>query len=139
MYINSTCFRFGSPNSCDKCYTSIYNLTSDGVIAKCYYVVCAENHVRSWSVARFRGCISTQPGSTSGSSFKVLSLEGASTLFYPSVSIGMFCMSLSTRACTYTQNDTHLRVTHNSYNHTLSNFQVATYVLVSNCLTNTSH
>ena len=51
--------------------------------------MCAENHVRSWSVARFRGCISTQPGSTSGSSFKVLSLEGASTLFYPSVSIGM--------------------------------------------------
>ena len=53
--------------------------------------VCADNHVRSWSVARFRGCISTQPGSTSGSSFKVLSLDGSSTCFYPSVSIGIEC------------------------------------------------
>ncbi|GMS80024.1 hypothetical protein PENTCL1PPCAC_2199, partial [Pristionchus entomophagus] len=38
--------------------------------------VCAEyNHVRSWGVTRFRGMISTQPGSTSLASFKVLTLE----------------------------------------------------------------
>ncbi|KAK9497590.1 hypothetical protein O3M35_004289 [Rhynocoris fuscipes] len=38
--------------------------------------VCSEyNHVRSWSVTRFRGMISTQPGSTPVASFKILSLE----------------------------------------------------------------
>ena len=38
--------------------------------------VCAEdNHVRTWGVTRFRGMISTQPGSTSISSFKIMSLE----------------------------------------------------------------
>ena len=38
--------------------------------------VCSEyNHVRSWSVTRFRGMISTQPGSTPLSSFKIVSLE----------------------------------------------------------------
>ncbi|GMT10437.1 hypothetical protein PFISCL1PPCAC_1734, partial [Pristionchus fissidentatus] len=38
--------------------------------------VCAEyNHVRSWGVTRFRGMISTQPGSVSLASFKVLTLE----------------------------------------------------------------
>ncbi|KAI9564726.1 hypothetical protein GHT06_008467 [Daphnia sinensis] len=38
--------------------------------------VCSEyNHVRTWSVTRFRGMISTQPGSTPVSSFKVLSLD----------------------------------------------------------------
>lgn len=38
--------------------------------------VCSEyNHVRTWEVTRFRGMISTQPGSTSRASFKVLSLE----------------------------------------------------------------
>ena len=38
--------------------------------------VCAEyNHVRTWSVTRFRGMISTQPGSTPMASFKVVSLE----------------------------------------------------------------
>ncbi|XP_022248778.1 BTB/POZ domain-containing protein KCTD3-like isoform X1 [Limulus polyphemus] len=38
--------------------------------------VCAEyNHVRTWSVTRFRGMISTQPGSTPLASFKVVSLE----------------------------------------------------------------
>ena len=50
--------------------------------------VCAENHVRSWTVTRFRGRISTQPGSTPIASFKVLSLEGAHSLFYPINSIG---------------------------------------------------
>lgn len=37
--------------------------------------VCADNHVRTWGVTRFRGMISTQPGSTSVSSFKITSLE----------------------------------------------------------------
>ncbi|VDM98767.1 unnamed protein product [Thelazia callipaeda] len=38
--------------------------------------VCGEyNHVRSWGVTRFRGMISTQPGSTSLASFKVLTLD----------------------------------------------------------------
>uniref|UniRef100_A0A914D7J2 BTB/POZ domain-containing protein KCTD3 n=1 Tax=Acrobeloides nanus TaxID=290746 RepID=A0A914D7J2_9BILA len=38
--------------------------------------VCSEyNHVRTWSVTRFRGMISTQPGSTPLSSFKVLTLD----------------------------------------------------------------
>ncbi|KAE9412137.1 hypothetical protein Angca_003852, partial [Angiostrongylus cantonensis] len=40
--------------------------------------VCSEyNHVRSWMVTRFRGMISTQPGSTSLASFKVLTLDSA--------------------------------------------------------------
>ena len=40
--------------------------------------VCAEyNHVRTWSVMRFRGMISTQPGSTPLSSYKILTLEEA--------------------------------------------------------------
>lgn len=38
--------------------------------------VCSEyNHVRSWKVTRFRGMISTQPGTTPKASFKVLALE----------------------------------------------------------------
>ncbi|XP_065056746.1 BTB/POZ domain-containing protein KCTD3-like isoform X2 [Rhopilema esculentum] len=38
--------------------------------------VCSEyNHVRTWSVTRFRGMISTQPGPTPLSSFNVVSLE----------------------------------------------------------------
>lgn len=41
-------------------------------------VVCADNnHVRTWSVTRFRGTISTQPGSTPLASFKILALESA--------------------------------------------------------------
>jgi hypothetical protein len=40
--------------------------------------VCSEmNHVRSWSITRFRGRISTQPGSTPIASYKVISLEDA--------------------------------------------------------------
>lgn len=40
------------------------------------YLVCADNnHVRTWTVTRFRGMISTQPGSTPLASFKILSLE----------------------------------------------------------------
>lgn len=43
----------------------------------CIYVaVCADNnHVRTWTVTRFRGMISTQPGSTPLASFKIISLE----------------------------------------------------------------
>ncbi|XP_015588379.1 BTB/POZ domain-containing protein KCTD3 isoform X2 [Cephus cinctus] len=38
--------------------------------------VCSEyNHVRSWTVTRFRGMISTQPGSTPEASFKIVSLD----------------------------------------------------------------
>lgn len=41
------------------------------------FSVCSEyNHVRSWGVTRFRGMISTQPGSTSLASFKILTLDG---------------------------------------------------------------
>ncbi|CAH1393201.1 unnamed protein product [Nezara viridula] len=38
-------------------------------------VCCEYNHVRTWSVTRFRGMISTQPGSTPVASFKILALE----------------------------------------------------------------
>ncbi|XP_057316512.1 BTB/POZ domain-containing protein KCTD3-like [Hydractinia symbiolongicarpus] len=38
--------------------------------------VCSEyNHVRTWSITRFRGMISTQPGPTSLASFNVVALE----------------------------------------------------------------
>ncbi|CAL8099797.1 unnamed protein product [Orchesella dallaii] len=38
--------------------------------------VCSEyNHVRSWTMTRFRGMISTHPGSTPLSSFKIVALE----------------------------------------------------------------
>nr|XP_023029575.1 BTB/POZ domain-containing protein KCTD3 [Leptinotarsa decemlineata] len=38
--------------------------------------VCSEyNHVRSWRVTRFRGMLSTQPGSTPEASFKIVALE----------------------------------------------------------------
>ncbi|KAL1377229.1 hypothetical protein pipiens_004214 [Culex pipiens pipiens] len=46
--------------------------------------VCSEyNHVRTWQVTRFRGMISTQPGSTPEASFKIVSLEAVdSSLSY---------------------------------------------------------
>ena len=56
-------------------------------------IVCAENHVRTWTITRFRGRISTQPGSSPIASFKILSLEGAHSLFYPVNSIGRLCTS----------------------------------------------
>ncbi|XP_059574290.1 SH3KBP1-binding protein 1 [Alligator mississippiensis] len=38
--------------------------------------ICGDNnHVRTWTVTRFRGMISTQPGSTPLASFKILALE----------------------------------------------------------------
>ncbi|CAG0893495.1 unnamed protein product [Cyprideis torosa] len=41
--------------------------------------VCADlNHVRTWSVVRFRGMLSTQPGNVPLSSFKVISLADSS-------------------------------------------------------------
>ncbi|XP_004390909.1 SH3KBP1-binding protein 1 [Trichechus manatus latirostris] len=54
----------------------------DGVTALSVYLtpktICADNnHVRTWSVTRFRGMISTQPGSTPLASFKILALESA--------------------------------------------------------------
>ncbi|XP_037045499.1 BTB/POZ domain-containing protein KCTD3 [Bradysia coprophila] len=47
--------------------------------------VCSEyNHVRTWRVTRFRGMISTQPGSTPEASFKIVSLEATDINFsYP--------------------------------------------------------
>lgn len=47
------------------------------VLSEKYLIsACSEyNHVRTWSVTRFRGMISTQPGSTPLASFKVVSLE----------------------------------------------------------------
>lgn len=55
-------------------YVNLYNQVR---LSEKYLVsVCSEyNHVRTWSVTRFRGMISTQPGSTPVSSFKVLSLD----------------------------------------------------------------
>ncbi|XP_077174846.1 SH3KBP1-binding protein 1 isoform X2 [Paroedura picta] len=42
--------------------------------------VCADNnHVRTWTVTRFRGMISTQPGSTPLASFKIFALESRDT------------------------------------------------------------
>lgn len=42
--------------------------------------VCSEyHHVRTWSLTRFRGMLSTQPGSTPEASFKIVSLEGTET------------------------------------------------------------
>lgn len=38
--------------------------------------ICSEfNHVRTWSVTRFRGMISTQPGSTPLASFKIVTID----------------------------------------------------------------
>uniref|UniRef100_A0A2C9JEX1 BTB/POZ domain-containing protein KCTD3 n=1 Tax=Biomphalaria glabrata TaxID=6526 RepID=A0A2C9JEX1_BIOGL len=43
--------------------------------------VCSEyNHVRTWNVTRFRGMISTQPGSTPLASFKIVSLDDLDSL-----------------------------------------------------------
>lgn len=44
--------------------------------------VCSEyNHVRTWSVTRFRGMISTQPGSRPEASFKVVSLDATESCY----------------------------------------------------------
>ncbi|XP_058976478.1 BTB/POZ domain-containing protein KCTD3-like [Musca domestica] len=42
--------------------------------------VCSEyHHVRTWSLTRFRGMLSTQPGSTPEASFKIVSLDATET------------------------------------------------------------
>ncbi|KRX64240.1 BTB/POZ domain-containing protein KCTD3 [Trichinella sp. T9] len=41
------------------------------------HLISEYNHVRSWSLTRFRGMINTQPGSTPLASFKVMTLESA--------------------------------------------------------------
>ena len=64
-------------------------------------LVCGENHVRTWTVTRFRGRISTQPGSVPIASFKVLSLEGPHSLFYPINSIGRSFIGLSVYLCLF--------------------------------------
>lgn len=52
--------------------------------------VCSEyQHVRTWSVNRFRGMISTQPGSTPMASFKIVSLEDVDGTG-PAVDVGPF-------------------------------------------------
>lgn len=44
--------------------------------------MCSEyNHVRSWRVTRFRGMLSTQPGSTPEASFKIVALEAVEPSF----------------------------------------------------------
>lgn len=45
-------------------------LNSDYLIS-----ICEEEHVRTWSLSRFRGLISTQPGTTSHSSFQIHSFS----------------------------------------------------------------
>ena len=48
--------------------------------------VCAQQHVRTWSVTRFRGMISTFPGSTVLASFNLVDLERFQS-FSPSASM----------------------------------------------------
>lgn len=44
--------------------------------------VCSEyNHVRTWRVTRFRGMISTQPGSTPEASFKIVALDATDATY----------------------------------------------------------
>ena len=51
-------------------FTVFYKINND------FILVCSDyNHVRTWNVTRFRGMLSTQPGSTPLASFKVVSLE----------------------------------------------------------------
>ncbi|XP_047677278.1 BTB/POZ domain-containing protein KCTD3 isoform X2 [Tachysurus fulvidraco] len=65
----------------DLLVTELYHDPSnDAITALSVYLtpktMCADNnHVRTWTVTRFRGMISTQPGSTPLASFKIISLE----------------------------------------------------------------
>ena len=83
-------------------------------ITMCLFLVCSDyNHVRTWNVTRFRGMLSTQPGSTPLASFKVVSLERSEP--HPSFASGnmlgknlttliMFCIPLESYSevwCTY--------------------------------------
>lgn len=59
--------------------------------------VCSEyNHVRTWQVTRFRGMISTQPGSTPEASFKVTSI--ATTNEFESIDFGAHLQIVSLEA-----------------------------------------
>lgn len=55
----------------------MHNLPLQVMLSEKYLVsVCSEyHHVRTWSLTRFRGMLSTQPGSTPEASFKIVSLE----------------------------------------------------------------
>ena len=67
--ISYFCFRWFSVKS--------HNL-KDNFIKICFSFlvsVCAQQHVRTWSVTRFRGMISTFPGSTVLASFNLVDLE----------------------------------------------------------------
>ena len=46
---------------------------------KCLVSTCANQHVRTWTVTRFRGMISTYPGSTVLASFTLMDLDKLST------------------------------------------------------------
>lgn len=48
--------------------------------------MCERLHVRTWSLARFRGLISTQPGTTSHASFQVHSFQSCNARMSPSKS-----------------------------------------------------
>ncbi|CAD5223432.1 unnamed protein product [Bursaphelenchus okinawaensis] len=48
-------------------------LTTNYLISVCY----DNNHVRSWSVTRFRGMINTQPGGQALASFKIMTLDSS--------------------------------------------------------------
>uniref|UniRef100_A0AC35TV50 BTB domain-containing protein n=1 Tax=Rhabditophanes sp. KR3021 TaxID=114890 RepID=A0AC35TV50_9BILA len=62
-------------------------MTTNHLISVC----CESNHTRTWSIARFRGMISTQPSSTSLASFKILVLDAAEELANPEgVDIGPY-------------------------------------------------
>ncbi|XP_031697166.1 SH3KBP1-binding protein 1-like, partial [Anarrhichthys ocellatus] len=57
-------------------YDTLVQTSVSEVVLVCLPSVCADNnHVRTWTVTRFRGMISTQPGSTPLTSFKILSLD----------------------------------------------------------------
>lgn len=56
--------------------SSVSPVSASLTLCVCCVSVCADNnHVRTWTVTRFRGMISTQPGSTPLTSFKILSLD----------------------------------------------------------------
>lgn len=79
--LSSGFFYKSSELNCNVVYIHFINLHANHILqvtlSEKYLVsVCSEyNHVRSWAVTRFRGMISTQPGSTPEASFKIVSLE----------------------------------------------------------------
>lgn len=72
LYLSYVIYFYSSLSTYDK-YCSIFEVS----LSENYLIsVCSEyNHVRSWRVTRFRGMISTQPGTTPKAAFKVLALE----------------------------------------------------------------